>query len=201
MTLGITMLISGHIPRGALFWAIEILNKHLSQSAKVLDVGCVGGGCSLFLKGLPQTHFMGVDSETELIQFVENKRVEKQLENCTFKVADLFDLRDLGTHDGVPMIQTISWISGYKKALKILFEQVSPRWLFVTGLFTQEKLRHALFSLNLQKIRKVMYKTYSIPEIARFASRCFYESRIFSFHIDIDIAKPEQQGEMQSWTL
>lgn len=46
-----------------------------------------------------------------------------------------------------------------------------------------------------------MYSNYSIPEIARFASRYLYESRIFPFHIDIDIAKPEQQDKMQSWTL
>ena len=189
-------------PKRSTIWALKVLEEKVKTSEFVIDIGCGGGGVTTsFAEKFPNVNFLGVDNEKELISFATQENNRLRLKNLRFEVADISNLKGLGNRDGALLIQTISWLPDYKQALISIFENLSPRWLFMTGLFYQGEISVMALVTELKKGRRVFYNTYSIPDVIRFSLDYDYKAEIFPFSIDIDIPKPADTDKMSTYTV
>lgn len=160
-----------------------------------------GGVTTYFAEKFPSVNFLGVDNEKELISFATQENDRLRLKNLRFEVADISNLKGVSHGDGALLIQTISWLPDYKQALISIFENLSPQWLFMTGLFYQGEISVMALVTELKKKRQVFYNTYSIPDVVRFSLDHDYRAEIFPFSIDIDIPKPADTDKMSTYTV
>jgi len=72
---------------------METINKHIKKDQTILDVGC-GNGFSTFdlLKNNPKL-IIGLDSAENMIKEAEKKKEERKIENISFEIGDIRNLR------------------------------------------------------------------------------------------------------------
>ena len=118
-------------------WLVELqaLNK---KTKSICDMGC-GKGANLYYmaKRFPQCRFFGKDIDKKVIKkgkiFLQNASIK----NIKLQVGDI-EKKQKSTNktkfDGIVSLQTISWLSDYKKVIAAM-SAWRPKWISFTSLF------------------------------------------------------------------
>lgn len=177
---------------------------------KICDLGC-GKGANLYYmsKRFPNSHFVGLDIDEQLIQDGNDFLVRSPVSNCQLRVGDLYKAGSYfssGEFDGVISLQTLSWLPGYEDAIDAI-TSLSPKWLALTSLFfdgpIEAKTVITQFDLEHQdNINKsLFYNTYSIPLVRQYLFDLGYrkfEYRRFEIPIDLPM---NFDGRMGTYTV
>ena len=183
----------------------KFISQNLRDSKSVLDLGCGAGAPTSYLANRhPDVLFEGIDLETDLIDTANALVKGSNLENITFSVGDILNLRGFGkgrSVDGVVSFQTLSWLSGYEKAMKQITKHLSPEWVAVTSLFYEGNIScHSI--VREAQGRTLEYNTYSLSQFEKYTESLGYRLSHFEpFNISIDIPKPANRDTMGTYTL
>ena len=183
----------------------KFLSRNLMDSKSVVDLGCGAGAPTSYLANChPNAVFEGIDLEAELIDSANMLAKESNLANVSFSVGNILNLRGSGSRrpiDGVVSLQTLSWLSGYEKAMKQITKHLSPDWIAVSSLFYEGNIS-CQSVVREAKGRVLEYNTYSLSQFETYSESLGYElARFEPFNIPIDIPEPPNRDAMVTYTL
>ena len=123
------------------------------------------------------------------------------------KKADLYELTDeYKCYDGVLMVQTLSWLSDWKKAIDKIIE-LNPNWFALSSLFYEGRIEFQVKVLDYERMDdagrndEAYYNIYSLPIIEDYLRTKGYKTFVAEpFSIDIDIEKPNNM-DMGTYTI
>tara|TARA_B100000795_G_scaffold249286_1_gene216713 strand:- start:2172 stop:2894 length:723 start_codon:yes stop_codon:yes gene_type:complete len=166
-----------------------------NKKLEILDACCGIGHVSRILSDLsPQSKFIGVDSESELIKV--GKKLNKS-QNISLINEDIFKFlaNNLKQFDISVCWKTLSWFSYYEDLLIALIKSTKNH-IFISSLFFDGDID---FEIRVREFKKEAghqgfnknYNVYSLPQFKRFAlSRGVKNIDVVDFDITIDLPRP-----------
>src|SRR5581483_7609620 len=99
-----------------------------SPGDRVLDAGCGSGAIArLIARSYPQAEVIGVDLREHYLDFARTRATEENIQNLTFRAADVFDLPfPDATFDVVWTKYLLQWLKEPKRALGELKRVTRP---------------------------------------------------------------------------
>jgi hypothetical protein len=171
----------------------------LKDGQVIIDLACgMGANVCYMAKRYPDSVFIGIDSNPDLIDRGNGIISKLGASNCRLEVGDIYNLPiQYQIADGLVSMQTLSWLPTYKNALKEMIN-LNPKWMAITSLFY-----NGLVECDI-KVREPhwtqYYNIYSLPEFKEFLWFMGYGNiSATPFEIDIDIPKPNHKG-METYT-
>jgi ubiquinone/menaquinone biosynthesis C-methylase UbiE len=178
----------------------KFFRDKINHSKKIIDLGCGAGAATSYISELhKETIFKGIDYDQKLVE-IGNHYVNNKFSNTSFEQGDIFNLNKEDC-DGVISLQTLSWISEYKRPLNQIFTNLQPNWIGISSLFYEGDISCKIEVNEHIKNRKVFYNVYSLPDVQRFCKLHGYKiSNQTQFEIDIFIEKPLNKDIMGTYT-
>jgi ubiquinone/menaquinone biosynthesis C-methylase UbiE len=191
-------------PKKSTFFFNEYFHELLSSSKKIIDLGGGNGTATQFLaKNYPHVEFTCADFSDELLESGEEVVKEIGINNLKFKKVDWYNLDEMkGQFDGVISLQTLSWLSDFKKPLEQIFTKIQPNWVGISSMFYDGDISTKVEVMEHIVDRYSYYNTYSLPQISKFCK--YFEYNLAAskdFDIDIDISVPENKDRMSTFTV
>ena len=149
--------------------------SYLSESDRVLEVGC-GTGSTALLLAPDVTHITASDLSGSMIRIAERKASEQGVSNASFIASDLFSpALDQGPYDAVLALNMIHLLEDTPAAMKRISELVKPGGMFISktvckpGKGTSLKFRLMLLILPIMQLlgKAPFVKFMDIAELER----------------------------------
>ena len=149
--------------------------SYLSESDRVLEVGC-GTGSTALLLAPDVTHITASDLSGSMIRIAERKASEQGVSNASFIASDLFgSALDQGPYDAVLALNLIHLLEDTPAAMKRISELVKPGGMFISktvckpGKGTPLKFRLMLLILPIMQLlgKAPFVKLMDIAELER----------------------------------
>lgn len=190
------------IPKQSTLAFERFINKNLSKSKNVIDMGAgAGAATSFFAKLHESVLFTSFDYSEDLTRIGQIIASEKGIKNLTFKKGDWFNLELEGSFDGCISLQTLSWLPEYQAPLEAIFFKIKPQWIAISSLFYEGDITCKVEVEEHKRNRKTFYNTYSLPAIRRFCNINGYTlKKAKPFMIKTDIVKPNDIDYMGTYT-
>ena len=125
------------------------------------------------------------------------------INNLKFKKVDWYNLDEMKDEfDGVISLQTLSWLSDFKKPLEQIFTQIQPNWIGISSMFYDGDISTKVEVTQHIVDQYSYYNTYSLPQISKFCKDFDYNlAASKNFDIDIDISMPLNKDRMSTYTI
>jgi len=191
-------------PKKSTFFFNEYFHDLFLSSKKIIDLGGGNGTATQFLaKQYPNVEFICADFSAELLKSGEEIVKEMGISNLKFKKVDWYNLDDIrGECDGVISLQTLSWLSEFKKPLEEIFNKIQPKWIGISSMFYDGDISTKVEVLEHTEERYSYYNTYSLPQISKLCQDFGYNlASSKNFDIDIDICMPKNKDRMSTYTI
>lgn len=149
--------------------------SYLTESDRVLEVGC-GTGSTALLLAPDVTHITASDLSGSMIRIAERKASEQGVSNASFIASDLFgSALDQGSYDAVLALNMIHLLEDTPAAMKRIGELVKPGGMFISktvckpGKGTPLKFRLMLLILPIMQLlgNAPFVKFMEIAEVER----------------------------------
>lgn len=111
---------------------LERTKSHLKAEDRVLEIGC-GTGSTALLLAPHVSHVTATDLAPGMIEIANEKRTETELENVTFRVADVLDHSiGEGPYDAVLAHNLLHLVPNLDEALEHVASLTKPGGLFIS---------------------------------------------------------------------
>ena len=191
-------------PKKSTFFFNEYFHDLFLSSKKIIDLGGANGTATQFLaKQYPHVEFTCADFSDELLKSGEDIVKDMDISNLKFKKVDWYNLDDMrGEFDGVISLQTLSWLSEFKKPLEEIFNKIQPEWIGMSSMFYDGDISTKVEVTEHSVEGHSFYNTYSLPQISKLCQDCNYNLvSSKDFDIDIDINMPKNKDRMYTYTI
>lgn len=162
----------------------------------------LGGVIRYLAKLHKSSDFLGIDLNDSFYgNFAE-------LKNINFEVSDLYNMDNkyVNHFNGALCLQTLSWLPGYKEAVKKICD-LKTDWIAMSLLGYEGKIN---FNIEIENYENLTpegnfthswYNIYSIPLMNQYLKEEGFKKIIYKkFEIDIDLEKPDNL-DMGTYTL
>lgn len=189
--------------RSTIYFEIFLSENTSLDNCKIIDIACGAGGVIRYLAKLHKSSdFLGIDLNDSFYgNFAE-------LKNINFEVSDLYNMDNkyVNHFNGALCLQTLSWLPGYKEAVKKICD-LKTDWIAMSLLGYEGKIN---FNIEIENYENLTpegnfthswYNIYSIPLMNQYLKEEGFKKIIYKkFEIDIDLEKPDNL-DMGTYTL
>jgi len=186
-------------------------NKYIEikPDAKLLDVCCGAGSASFYLaREFGVQSIIAADVNSELLDIgMQYAQINGLCSNIAFAKEDIYNLtpyiRSL-TFDGVVLMQTLSWLKNWRKAIDEI-SKLNHGWLLLSSLFYEGRIEVSnevrVYDLNGILSNKSPYNIYSIPITEAYLRGIGYKSVYWQrFNIGLDLYQKDT-NRMGTYTV
>jgi ubiquinone/menaquinone biosynthesis C-methylase UbiE len=181
-------------------WLEEIGYIRKDSQLRIIDLGSGQGGNIFYMgKRYPQSKFIGVDINPDLVMSGNKFFQDHGIENCRLESGDIYKLaKYVSEFDGIVTFQTLSWLPEFKEPITAM-SKLQAKWIALTSLFYDGPISCTIevqdYDATLQVCKESFYNVYSLPVIQKFLSERGYSNfQSTPFEIDIDLPKPIHKG-------
>jgi ubiquinone/menaquinone biosynthesis C-methylase UbiE len=182
-------------------WLEEIGYIRNDSHLRIIDLAS-GQGANIYYMGkrYPQSAFIGVDINPDLVTSGNKFFQDKGIRNCHLELGDIYKLDEkyASKFDGIVSFQTLSWLPEWKEPI-IAMSKIHAKWIALSSLFHDGPISCTIevqtYNTTLQPYIESFYNVYSLPVVKTFLSEIGYSNfRSTPFEIDIDLPKPDTKG-------
>ena len=170
------------------------------RSLRILDLAA-GLGTNMFYMSqrYPQSTFVGVDLNAELVEKGNALFEERGVSNCHLEVGNIYEMDSsyAGKFDGVVCYQSLLCLPDFERPVQTMID-VAPQWIAATSLFYDGQVSCRIeateYTDDLEPHRSSFYNIYSLPVVSKYFRDHGYPGFEFTrFEIDRDLPKPERK--------
>jgi len=204
----------------------DFLNeKHLiNERSKLVDACCGSGGNTFYAaKRFHPKRIVGFDYQEEFLsiardyksKFYDDKK--KSETEITFCNGDIYNInsvlsnnRQIAAVDGVIFLQTLSWLTDWRKALTEL-NHFNSDWIALSSLFYDGLIEAEITIKSYSRDCGIIaappydvspYNVYSIALVEQFLRNIgFRRFHWQEFHIKAPLEKPDDKNKMGTYTI
>ncbi len=169
------------------------------------DLGCGMGSNAYYLaKRNPDSAFVGIDIDEELIEKGNQMLSSRGLDNADLTQDDWFNLRQehVNQYAGIVSLQTLMMFKDHQSPINRIID-LDPDWFAINSLFFDGDIETSTLIKDdtYDTPREYYYSTFSINKIRELCeSRGYQHFDATPFEIDIDLPKKENWGGMGTYT-
>lgn len=192
------------------YFLMQFIESHIDSNLKyqVIDVG-TGGGANIYhlSKIMHNTKWIGFDWADKYFNI--GRRFLKDID-YEFIKGDFYKLKKIFNYKSFDIsfcLQTLSWLPGYEKLMKQLFD-ITKKYIIITSLFTDFNIDANTLIYEYSKDNKQWKSNkpyyYNIYCYNKFRDFCMKNNALEvisqDFVIDIDLPKPKN-NIMKTYTI
>jgi len=185
----------------------EIGYLHKDSKLMIMDLASgAGANISYMGKRYPQSTFIGVDFNPDLVMLGNKFFKDNKIDNCHLEVGDIYKLDEkyVSVFDGIVSLQTLSWLPEFQEPIDSM-ASLKAKWISLSSLFFDGHVSATIdlrtHDKSLEPAKDCFYNIYSLPVVERYLSEKGYaEYQLSPFEIDIDLPEPDVKA-MGTYTV
>ena len=184
-------------------------NNLIDSNKIIVDACCGSGGNSFYLAdNYSPKKIIAFDYQDEYLKIAKSYQNNnfKSNTDIVFLNSDIYDLsvKIYEKIDGVIFLQTLSWLTDWKKSLLEL-KKLDSEWIAISSLFydglIEAEITIKKFRDNEEDPVLTPYNVYSIPMVEKYLKELGYSKFYWKkFEIDMEIEKPTDVDDMGTYT-
>jgi SAM-dependent methyltransferase len=190
----------------------DFLNQKCSiNSDSVIVDACCGSGTNSFYAASKYKFkkIVGFDYQDEFLDIAnlyKNNNLNQFKSDIQFVNSDIYNIKiDIDEKvDGVILLQTLSWLTDWKRALDQM-NSLGSKWIAISSLFYEGMIESEITIKKFKKDQKdpilVPYNVYSIPIVEEYMRDLGYVNFYWKkFEMGIELEKPTDADNMGTYT-
>jgi len=189
----------------------------IGSDTLIVDACCGSGSNTIYAaRRFGLKHTIGFDYQEEFLALAQKYYAESlntKRQNITFKKMDIYNTKELRKSikqqaqkvDGIIFLQTMSWLTKWKKSLDGL-SRIKSKWLAMSSLFYEGKIEAEItiktYADSEKQVNAFPYNVYSKPLVEKYLKKLgFKELHWQKFTIESPLTKPTDIDKMGTYTV
>lgn len=201
--------------------------KLINEESALVDACCGSGGNTFYAaKRFHPKHIVGFDYQDEFLSIARDYKSKffdgsqtggTEITFCNgdvYNTSPLFkrlsDHHQIAAVDGVIFLQTLSWLTDWRKALTEI-NNFNPGWIAISSLFydglieaeiTIKRYSRDDGDISISPCDVSPYNVYSMALVEKFLREIgFHNFHWQEFHIKLPLEKPNDKDKMGTYTI